>query len=121
MKAKQFEKFIRTVIREEIDSALRREISFLKEELMGRNNAPLVTNTPQQTNVEEFRNKLREQIAPPPSFNTGDDTLNSLLQETATTPTWEEKAAINDPVNQFINKDYRPVMDAIDKKKDFRP
>ena len=35
MKVKTFEKFIRTVIREEIDSALRREISFLKEELMG--------------------------------------------------------------------------------------
>jgi hypothetical protein len=117
MKVKTFEKFIRTVIREEIDSALRREISFLKEELIG-NTKPIMQ---ENTNIEEFRSKLREQVAPPPNFNTGDDTLNSLLQETATTPSWEDKIAANDPVNQFINKDYRPVMDAIGKKKDFRP
>ena len=117
MKVKQFEKFIRTVIREEIDSALRREISFLKEELLSSPSKPIQENV----NVEEFRSKLREQVAPPPNFNTGDDTLNSLLQETATSPTWEDKIAANDPVNQFINKDYRPVMDAIEKKKDFRP
>jgi hypothetical protein len=117
MKIKQFEKFIRTVIREEIDSALRREISFLKEELVGNIKPTIQENT----NIEEFRTKLREQIAPPPNFNTGDDTLNSLLQETAVTPSWEDRMAANDPVNQFINKDYRPVMDAIEKKKDFRP
>lgn len=117
MKIKQFEKFIRTVIREEIDSALRREISFLKEELLASPSKPIQENN----NVEEFRAKLREQVAPPPNFNTGDDTLNSLLQETATSPSWEDEIAANDPVNQFINKDYRPVMDAIEKKKDFRP
>tara|TARA_S200002703_G_scaffold110781_1_gene96388 strand:- start:87 stop:440 length:354 start_codon:yes stop_codon:yes gene_type:complete len=117
MKIKTFEKFIRTVIREEIDSALRREISFLKEELMNGTKSTIQ----EETNVEDFRNKLREQIAPPPNFNTGDATLNSLLQETATTPSWEDKVAVNDPVNQFISKDYRPVMDAIGKKKDFRP
>ena len=117
MKAKQFEKFIRTVVCEEIDSALRREISFLKEELLSSPTKPINN----RGNVEEFRNKLREQIAPPPNFNTGDNTLDSLLQETATTPSWEDKMAANDPVTQFINKDYRPVMDAIEKKKDYRP
>lgn len=116
MKLKQFEKFIRTVIREEIDYALKREISSLKEGLI---QSPS-NNVQNPTNVEEFRNKLREQINPP-NFNTGDDTLNSLLQETATTPSWEEKVASNDPINQFINKDYGPIMDAIEKKKDFRP
>ena len=117
MKIKQFEKFIRTVIREEIDSALRREIKFLKEELNGQSTTPIQENT----NVEEFRAKLREQVAPPPNFNTGNNTLNSLLQETATTPSWEDKIAANDPVNQFINKDYSELMNAIDKKKEFRP
>lgn len=116
MKLKQFEKFIRTVIREEIDYALKREISSLKE---GLTQTP-INDTQNSTNVEEFRNKLREQISPP-NFNTGDNTLNSLLQETATTPSWEEKVASNDPINQFINKDYGPLMDAIEKKKDFRP
>lgn len=116
MKLKQFEKFIRTVIREEIDYALKREISSLKEGLI----QPPSNNVQNSTNVEEFRNKLRDQINPP-NFNTGDNTLNSLLQETATTPSWEEKVASNDPVNQFINKDYGPIMDAIEKKKDFRP
>lgn len=116
MKLKQFEKFIRTVIREEIDYALKREISSLKEGLI----QPPSNNVQNPTNVEEFRNKLRDQINPP-NFNTGDNTLNSLLQETATTPSWEEKVASNDPVNQFINKDYGPIMDAIEKKKDFRP
>lgn len=117
MKLKQFEKFIRTVIREEIDYALKREISFLKEELSTPTSKPIQ----EEVNVEDFRAKLREQIAPPPNFNTGDDTLNGLLQETAVSPSWEDIAAANDPVNQFINKDYRPVMSAIDKKKDFRP
>lgn len=117
MKLKQFEKFIRTVIREEIDYALKREISSLKEGIIQSPN----NNVQDSTDVEGFRKKLREQIAPPPNFNTGDDTLNSLLQETATTPSWEEKVASNDPVNQFIKKDWRPVMDAIEKKKDYRP
>jgi len=116
MKLKQFEKFIRTVIREEIDYALKREISYLKEGLT----QPILNNTQEPTNVEEFRNKLRDQIQPP-NFNTGDDTLNSLLQETATSPTWEEKVASNDPVSEFVKRDYRPVMNAIENKKDYRP
>lgn len=120
MKLNAFEKLIRKVVREEIDYALRREIQMLKEELITSPIKERVVETSNPQEAESFRAKLREQM-PPPNFNTGDDTLNSLLQETATSPTWEERAAANDPVNQFLNKDYRQVMEAIDKKKNFRP
>jgi len=121
MKLSAFEKIIRKVVREEIDYALQREISFLKEELMYQTPQQRITETTDNTQeVENFRAKLRAQM-PPPSFNTGNDTLNSLLSETAMSPTPEEAFAVNDPVNQFANKDYRQVMDAISKKKDFRP
>ena len=58
---------------------------------------------------------------PPPNFNTGDNTLNNLLAETARQPSPEEIFSANDPVNQFLNKDYTEIMQAIDKKKDYRP
>ena len=121
MKLSAFEKIIRKVVREEIDHALRREIALLKEELNPQPVKERVVET--KTNVEEvesFRNKLRQQM-PPPNFNTGNDTLNSLLSETAMAPTPEQTFAANDPVNQFLNKDYGPIMSAIEKKKDFRP
>ena len=121
MKLSSFEKIIRKVVREEIDHALRREIALLKEDLTTQPTQQRVVETTNNTQeVENFRTKLKEQM-PPTNFNTGNNTLNSLLQETATTPSWESKIAVNDPVNQFINKDYRPMMDAIEKKKDFRP
>jgi hypothetical protein len=57
-----------------------------------------------------------------PSFNTGNGTLDSLLSETALAPTPEDTFAANDPVNQFINKDYSELMTAMDKKKEhYRP
>ena len=118
MKLSAFEKIIRKVVREEIDYALRREIALLKEELSPHQKE--ITNTTSIQEVEDFRAKLKSQL-PPPSFNTGDSTLNSLLSETATAPSWEDTMAANDPINQFINKDYRPVMDAIETKKNFRP
>lgn len=118
MKLSAFEKIIRKVVREEIDYALRREIALLKEE---------ITESPKTTIHEDikeplsemYKEKLRQQIAP--SFNTGNDTLNELLTETATTPSFEERAAANDPINQFLTKDYSQLMEAIDKKKNFRP
>ena len=126
MKLSSFEKIIRKVIREEIDHALRREIALLKEELtlkphqrvVETKHDPFYDVNPQE--VENFRAKLKEQM-PPPNFNTGNDTLNSLLSETALAPTPEETFATNDPVNQFINKDYSQLMNAIDNKKNFRP
>ena len=121
MKLSAFEKIIRKVVREEIDYALQREISSLKEELNTQPQKPRVVETTNNTQeVEDFRAKLRSQI-PPPNFNTGNNTLNSLLSETAMSPTPEQTFEANDPVNQFINKDYGPIMSAIEKKKDFRP
>ena len=57
-----------------------------------------------------------------PTFNTGNGTLDSLLSETALAPSPEETFATNDPVNEFLNKDYSQLMNAMDKKKEhFRP
>ena len=120
MKLSAFEKIIRKVVREEIDHALRREIALLKEELVSQPQQRVVETKSNTQEAEDFRAKLRSQM-PPPNFNTGNDTLNSLLSETATAPTPEETFASNDPVNQFVNKDWGPVMEAISKKKDFRP
>lgn len=122
MKLSSFEKIIRKVVREEIDYALRREIALLREELNSQPQHVVESqlNQPNHQEVENFRSKLREQM-PPPNFNTGNDTLNSLLSETALAPTPEQTFAANDPVNQFINKDYSELMNAIDKKKDYRP
>ena len=120
MKLSAFEKIIRKVVREEIDHALRREIALLKEELNTQPHQRVVESKVDLQEAEAFRAKLREQM-PPPDFNTGDNTLNSLLSETALAPTPEQTFAANDPVNQFINKDYSEIMGAIDKKKNFRP
>ena len=120
MKLSSFEKIIRKVVREEIDYALRREIALLREELISQPQQRVVESQSNPQEVEDFRSKLRSQM-PPPNFNTGNDTLNSLLSETAIAPTPEQTFAANDPVNQFINKDYSEIMSAIDKKKDYRP
>ena len=120
MKLSAFEKIIRKVVREEIDHALRREIALLKEELNTQPQQRVVETKTDPQEAENFRAKLREQM-PPPNFNTGNNTLNSLLSETAMAPTPEQTFAANDPINQFVNKDYRDVMQAIDKKKEYRP
>jgi len=121
MKLSAFEKIIRKVVREEIDYALRREISILKEELITQSPKERVVETTNNTQeVEDFRAKLRSQM-PPPNFNTGNNTLNTLLSETAMAPSPEETFVANDPVNQFLNKDYSQLMEAMDRKKDFRP
>ena len=118
MKLNAFEKIIRKVVREEIDYALRREIALLKEEL-GQNPKPQVTESKPDATKEEFRKKIHQHM---PSFNTGNGTLDSLLSETALAPSPEETFAANDPVNEFLNKDYSQLMNAMDKKKEhFRP
>ena len=118
MKLNAFEKIIRKVVREEIDYALRREIALLKEELSGVK--PVIAEKKENKAAKaEFRQKIQQQM---PSFNTGNGTLDSLLSETALTPTPEDTFMANDPVNQFINKDYSGLMAAMDKKKEhFRP
>ena len=121
MKLSAFEKIIRKVVREEIDYALKREIALLKEELTIQSTQQRVVETTDNTQeVEDFRTKLRAQMLPP-NFNTGNNTLNSLLSETAMAPSPEEIFKANDPVNQFLNKDYGPIMSAIERKKEFRP
>ena len=118
MKLNAFEKIIRKVVLEEIDYALRREIALLKEEL-GQNPKPQVTESKPDVTKEEFRKKIQQQM---PSLNTGNGTLDSLLSETALAPSPEETFAANDPVNEFLNKDYSQLMNAMDKKKEhFRP
>ena len=117
MKISAFEKIIRKVIREEIDYALRRELALLKEELS--TNKPIIKEKVEdKATKEEFRSKIQQQL---PNFNTGNNTLDSLLNETAISPSNEEVFAANDPVNQFINKDYGPLMNAMNKNKNFRP
>ena len=120
MKLSSFEKIIRKVVREEIDYALRREISLLREELSAPQPRQKVVENTNEAEIADFRAKLKAQM-PPPNFNTGDDTLNNLLSETAMAPAPEQVFSANDPVNQFINKDYGPLMNAMDKKKSFRP
>lgn len=121
MKLDAFEKLIRKVVREEIDYALRREIKTLKEELTHQPPKQRVVETTNNIQeVEDFRAKLRAQM-PPPNFNTGNGTLDSLLSETAMAPTPEQTFIANDPINKFINRDYSQLMEAIEKKKDFRP
>jgi len=120
MKVSAFEKILRKVVREEIDHALKREIALLKEGISHSSPQQQVVEQADPQEVESFRAKLRAQM-PPPNFNTGNDTLNSLLSETAVTPSPEERFNANDPVNQFINKDYSEIMSAIEKKKNYRP
>ena len=117
MKLNAFEKIIRKVVREEIDYALRREIALLKEELSS--SKPIIEKEENKAAKAEFRQKIQQQM---PSFNTGNGTLDSLLNETAISPSAEEVFNANDPVNQFLNKDYSGIMAAMDKKKEhFRP
>ena len=118
MKLSAFEKIIRKVVREEIDYALRREIALLREEIVKPNQNLKINESNISKEQTEFRQKIQQQM---PTFNTGDGTLDSLLNETALTPSPEETFAVNDPVNQFINKDYGPLMKAMDKNKNYRP
>lgn len=122
MKLSAFEKVIRKIMREEIDFALKRELKSLKEEINQQKpyNQQKMVESPNDNELETFRAKLRSQI-PPPNFNTGNDTFNSLLTETAMSPTSEDIFEMNDPVNEFVNRDYSQLMKAIDGKKEYRP
>jgi hypothetical protein len=140
MKAKTFENLIRKVVREEIDYALRREIKTLKEDLRDELKPTIVEHkekiveVPNNSMSETSRNSLREKImgsnpSPRRTFKkqnfTSDNALNDLLNETAmgdtnleggNTPgvSIEEMPA---PVQNVVNRDYRELMKAIEKKK----
>ncbi len=143
MKAKTFENLIRKVVREEIDYALRREIKSLKEDLRDELK-PLVEHKENTTKVPtNVKNSLREKIMGTEPLKpkkyikqnfSSNNTLNDLLNETAQgdTNTETAMAPVNDPFSAagavpteampkqlqgIVNRDYRSLMQAIDKKK----
>ena len=142
MKAKTFENLIRKVVREEIDYALRREIKSLKEDLRDEFKPTIIEHTERKIEVPQ-QNSLKEKIMGKSPIKTkpfkkqnfvGDSTLNDLLNETAAgdTNTQTAMAPISDPfstgtpmetagmpntVANVVNRDYRSLMQAIDKKK----
>ena len=130
MKAKTFENLIRKVVREEIDYALRREIKSLKEDLRDELKPTITEHKERMVEVPETaKNSLREKIMGKKTFTpksfTSNQALNDLLNETAQGDTNLESGntpgmpieAMPQPVQKVVNRDYRALMQAIDKKK----
>jgi hypothetical protein len=129
MKASAFENLFRKVVREEIDYALRREIKTLKEDLRDELKPTIVEQQIQRTPVpQNVQTSLKEKIMGKPiaqSF-TSNGALNDLLNETAQGNTNLEstltpEVPIPTEVSNVVNRDYRELMRAIDKKKNSRP
>ena len=133
MKASTFENLIRKVVREEIDYSLRREIKSLKEDLRSELKPTIVEHTKRLTEIPEAtKSSLRDQIMGnepikqrPTQNYTSNSALNDLLNETAQGSTNLETGnapempieAMPAPVQEAVNRDYRSLMQAIDKKK----
>ena len=139
MKAKTFENLIRKIVREEIDYALRREIKSLKEDLRDELKPTITEHTERLVEVPQIpQSSLKEKIMGKKPFKkqnfVGNNTLNDLLNETAAgdTNTQSSMAPVKDPfsssgiipteampieVANVVNRDYRSLMKAIDKKK----
>lgn len=129
MKASAFENLFRKVVREEIDYALRREIKTLKEDLRDELKPTIVEHQVQRTPIpQNVQTSLKEKIMGKPiaqSF-TSNGALNDLLNETAQGNTNLEstltpEAPMPTEVSNVVNRDYRELMRAIDKKKNSRP
>ncbi len=129
MKASAFENLFRKVVREEIDYALRREIKTLKEDLRDELKPTIVEQQIQRTPIpQNVQSSLKEKIMGKPiaqSF-TSNGALNDLLNETAQGNTNLEstltpEAPMPTEVSNVVNRDYRELMRAIDKKKNSRP
>ena len=129
MKASAFENLFRKVVREEIDYALRREIKTLKEDLRDELKPTIVEQQVQRTPVpQNVQTSLKEKImgkSIAQSF-TSNGALNDLLNETAQGNTNLESTLIPEApmpteVANVVNRDYRELMRAIDKKKNSRP
>ena len=136
MTKKELTKLIRHVVREEVEYAVKKEIKLLKEELKG--NQPIVESPQPQsknyTNNGALNDLLNETAL---SFTSKDAQAFGAMRQAGQSPvslsepfqpiggtiTDPIMPAVNpnDPVAQFINKDYRAVMTAIDEKKKFRP
>ena len=131
MKATVFEKLIRKVVREEIDYALRHEIKSLKEDLREELKPTIVEQSPQRTSIpKKVQNSLKEKIMgrkPISQQFTSNNALNDLLNETAQGDTnTESTVAVPEtpmPVEiaNVVNRDYRELMKAMDKRKNHRP
>ena len=133
MKAKTFENLIRKVVREEIDYSLRREIKSLKEDLRDELKPTIVEQTERKIKVQESTKlSLKEKIMGNAPVKqrltqnyTSNSALNDLLNETAQGNTNTETAVAPEmsmetmpaPVQNVVNRDYRELMQAIDKKK----
>jgi len=133
MKATVFEKLIRKVVREEIDYALRREIKTLKEDLRDEFKSTIV-DQPTQRNITATRmgnpipasvkSSLKEKIMGKPISQqfTSNGALNDLLNETAQGNTNLESTStpespMSTEVSNLVNRDYRELMRAMDKRK----
>jgi hypothetical protein len=136
MTKKELTTLIRHVVREEVEYAVKKEINLLKEELKG--SQPIVESIQPQsknyTNNGKLNDLLNETAL---SFTSGDAqafgamrksgqslvSLSEPFQSIGGTITDPIMPAVDprDPVAQFINKDYRAVMAAIDEKKNHRP
>ena len=133
MKAKTFENLIRKVVREEIDYSLRREIKSLKEDLRDELKPTITEHKERMVEVPKAaKTSLKEKIMgtqpikqqPTQNF-TSNSALNDLLNETAQGDTNTQTATapsiaetnMPDPVAKVVNRDYRSLMQAIDKKK----
>ena len=144
MKANAFETLIRKVVREEIDYALRREIKSLKEDLREELKPQVVEQPIQRTPIpENVQTSLKEKIMgkkPISKKFVENDALNTLLNETAQGDTNLERGSspvsLSQPFNtsspipteamptevaNVVNRDYRELMRAMDKKKNHRP
>ena len=131
MKATVFEKLIRKVVREEIDYALRREIKSLKEDLREELKPTIVEQSIQRTPIpKNVQTSLKEKIMgrkPISQQFTSNNALNDLLNETAQGDTnTESTVAVPEtpmPVEiaNVVNRDYRELMKAMDKRKNHRP
>ena len=137
MKASAFEKLFRKVVREEIDYALRLEIKTLKEDLRDEFKSTIVEQPiqPYTTTTERgnpipasVKSSLKEKIMGKSISQqfTSNGALNDLLNETAQGNTNLESTLIPEApmpteVANVVNRDYRELMRAIDKKKNSRP
>lgn len=144
MKASAFETLIRKVVREEIDYALRREIKSLKEDLREELKPQVIEQPIQRTPIpENVQTSLKEKIMgkkPISKKFVENDALNALLNETAQGDTNLERGSspvsLSQPFNtsspipteampaevaNVVNRDYRELMRAMDKRKNHRP
>ena len=130
MKATVFEKLIRKVVREEIDYALRREIKSLKEDLREESKSTIIEQPIQRKPIpENIQSSLKEKIMGKQISQNfvQNDTLNNLLNETAQGNTNTESTMVipetpmPTEVATAVNRDYRELMRAMDKRKSHRP